>query len=194
MARTKNFDENQALESAMYLFWEKGYAETSIQELEKVMNLKRTSIYNTFGNKRNLFQRSLMFYLNTVLVHFVTVLEEGNTARQAVKNALNEVVELHFNPNNPGGCMVVLSLLESHQHDVKTNEILDGALMQLRDAVIRVLKRGNKKGEFERKIQYQSFANQVVALITGCIVLAKANFSRSELEKVNTASVRALFD
>jgi len=194
MARSRNFDENQALEAAMYLFWQKGYADTSIQELEKVMQLKRTSIYNAFGNKRSLFQQSLMFYLNTVLVRFITLLESGNTAKQAVKNALNEVIELHFNPDNPGGCMVVLSLLESHQHDEKTNDILNSALRQLRDSVVKTLKRGNKNGEFKNKLQYQSFANQVVALITGCIVLAKANFSRSELEKVNAAAICALFD
>jgi TetR/AcrR family transcriptional repressor of nem operon len=193
MSRTKNFDENQALEAAMYLFWSKGYANTSMQDVEKAMNLKRTSIYNAFGNKRSLFQQALMFYLDTVLSRFVTVLEQGPTAKKAVKNALNEVINLHYNPDNPGGCMVVLALLESDQHDEETNMLTDSALRQLRDAVIKTLKRGKKNGEFKNSIQYQSFANQVVAIITGTIVMAKANFSRSELEKVNAAAIQTLF-
>ena len=193
MSRTKSFDENKALEAAMYLFWRKGYANTSMQDIEKAMNLKRTSIYNAFGNKRSLFQQSLMFYLDTILVRFVSVLEQDGTAKQSIKNALNEVIELHYNHDNPGGCMVVLSLLESNQHDEKTNMMINSAIRQLRDAVIKSLKRGKKNGEFKNTIQYQSFANQVVALITGSIVLAKAKFSKSELEKVNAAAIQSLF-
>ena len=45
MARTKQFDERQALVSAMLVFWEKGYEGTSIQDLEHAMGLNRTSIY-----------------------------------------------------------------------------------------------------------------------------------------------------
>ncbi len=193
MPRNKTFDENKALESAMYLFWEKGYADTSIQNLEKAMKLKRTSIYNAFGNKRKLFQQALRFYLATVLVRFVTVLETATTPKQAVENVLKEVINLHFNPDNPGGCMIVLSLLENHQHDEETNAITETALRQLRDAVIRALKRGGKNTEFKHPVQYKSFANQVVALITGTIVMAKANFSKNELKKVNAAAVQSLF-
>lgn len=193
MSRVKTFDENEALKAAMYLFWSKGYAETSMQDIEKAMKLKRTSIYNAFGNKRSLFQQALMFYLDTVLTRFVAVLEQGSTAKQSIKNALNEVIELHYNPDNPGGCMVVLSLLESNQHDEETNMIINGAIRQLRDAVIKTLKRGNKNGEFKNKMHYQNFANQVVAMITGTIVMAKANFSKSELEKLNNAAIQTLF-
>lgn len=193
MARTKSFDENVALEAAMYQFWKKGYADTSIQDLENAMNLKRTSIYNAFSSKRKLFQQALMYYLETVLSHFVTVLQEGATAKQSIENALDEVIKLHYNPDNPGGCMVVLSLLENHQHDEETNNILNSALRQLRDAVIDSLKCGKKNGEFKKVIPYQSMANQIVALITGSIVLAKANFSENELKKINAASIQGLF-
>ncbi len=193
MTRTKSFNENQALEAAMYQFWKKGYADTSIQNLECAMNLKRTSIYNAFGNKRKLFQRALTYYLETVLVRFVTVLQEAVTARHAIENVLNEVIILHYNPNNPGGCMVVLSLLENQQHDDETNIILNNALRQLRDAVVSSLKRGKKNGEFKNTIQYQNIANQVVALITGVIVLAKASFSEKELKKLNATAVEGLF-
>ena len=57
MARTKAFDERRALIAAMLVFWEKGYEATSMQDLEQAMGLRRTSIYNAFGNKRSLFGR-----------------------------------------------------------------------------------------------------------------------------------------
>lgn len=194
MTRVKTFDETKALNAAMHLFWSKGYAETSIQDIEKAMNLKRTSIYNAFGNKRSLFQQALTLYLDTVLAKFITVLQQGPTAKSAIKNVLNEVINLHYDSNNPGGCMVVLALLESNQHDDKTNILTEHALRQLQNAVINTLKRGYNNGEFKNKIHYKSFGNQVLAMITGSIVMAKANFTKSELQRLNNTAINTLFD
>ncbi|NNF96075.1 MAG: TetR/AcrR family transcriptional regulator, partial [Halobacteria archaeon] len=105
MPRVKVFDEDKALQAAMLEFWRSGYEATSIQDLEQAMALKRTSIYNAFGNKRSLFQQALQRYLQNVLARFLAVLEEAQTIREAINGVLNEVINLHFNKSHPGGCM-----------------------------------------------------------------------------------------
>ena len=194
MSRTKTFDEDTALEAAMLLFWEKGYSETSIIDLEKGMNLKRTSIYNAFGNKRNLFQLTLERYLNVILKRFILAVEQGDTARQSINNILNEVIYLHFNPVHPGGCLVVLSVLENNQHDTKTNLMLDGAIRLLQKSILVRLKQAEKDNEFSRSIKLKEVANQVVAMITGMLVMAKAGFSEDELQKLIDSTVRTIFE
>lgn len=184
MSRTKDFNEDRALEAAMFLFWEKGYEATSMQALEKSMGLKRTSIYNAFGNKRSLFQQTLHRYLSTILSQFLSVLSEAPTARQAMQQVLDEVLHLHFNKDHPGGCLVILSLLENQQHDEKTNEMLDSALKQLNEAIIKRLEQGIEDAELNRDFACRAVGDQVTALITGIIVMAKANFQKSELEKI----------
>jgi len=62
MARTKEFDEDQALENAMLTFWEQGYEATSVQDLVDVTGVQRQSLYDTFGSKHEIFLRSLMRY------------------------------------------------------------------------------------------------------------------------------------
>jgi len=194
LSRTKTFDEDTALEAAMLLFWEKGYSETSIIDLEKGMNLKRTSIYNAFGNKRNLFQLTLERYLNVILKRFILAVEQGDTARQSINNILNEVIYLHFNPVHPGGCLVVLSVLENNQHDTKTNLMLDGAIRLLQKSILVRLKQAEKDNEFSRSIKLKEVANQVVAMITGMLVMAKAGFSEDELQKLIDSTVRTIFE
>lgn len=184
MTRAKEFDEDKALEAAMFLFWEKGYEATSMQALEKSMGLKRSSIYNAFGHKRSLFQQALQRYLRIVLSRFLTVLNEATTAKQAMVQVLNEVLHLHFNKDHPGGCLVVLSLLENQQHDEKTNELLNSALKQLNEAIILRLKQGIENGDLKNNFNSRAIGDQVTALITGMIVMAKANFQRNELEKI----------
>lgn len=184
MSRAKDFDEDKVLEAAMFLFWEKGYEATSMQALEKNMGLKRTSIYNAFGNKRSLFQQVLQRYLSVILSRFLTVLNEASTAKQAMVQVLNEVLHLHFNKDHPGGCLVVLSLMENQQHDENTNELLNSALKQLNEAIFMRLEQGIEDGDLKNNINSRAISDQVTALITGMIVMAKANFQKNELENI----------
>ena len=66
MARKREFDENEALKKAMEIFWLHGYEKTSIEELVKCMGVHRKSIYDTFGNKYELFIKSLEYYSTTI--------------------------------------------------------------------------------------------------------------------------------
>src|SRR5438270_10929061 len=59
MARAKEFDYDEALESATRVFWEKGYEATSIQDLVAATGVNRASLYETFGDKRELFRKAL---------------------------------------------------------------------------------------------------------------------------------------
>ena len=181
MPRRIDFNEDGALEAAMLLFWEKGYEATSMQALEQAMELNRTSIYNTFGNKRSLFQQALQRYLAVVLHKFITVLEESVSAKEAMKGVLYEVIHLHFCKANPGGCMVVLSLLESNQHDKNTNAMLDSALKQLNEAIIKRLQQGVEDGDLPGNFDCRIVGSEITALITGMIVMAKANFQKDPM-------------
>ncbi len=192
MARTKNFDENKVLESAMLLFWKKGYSATSMKELEYVMGLKPTSIYNAFGSKRDLFKKALNTYLQTVLARFIESLVSAKSAKDALKGVLDEVIHLHFSKSHPGGCMVVLSLLESEQHDAKTKKILDSALFRLRDTIAHRLEQAQKAEEIRPDTDCQIVANHVIALITGMISMAKAGFCKRDLKILIDSSLTTL--
>ena len=67
MARTKNFDDNDVIEKATYLFWKNGYGNTSMSALEKTMGINKFSIYASFGNKQGVFLRSLACYKQKLL-------------------------------------------------------------------------------------------------------------------------------
>jgi len=192
MARTKSFNESEALKSAMLLFWRKGFAATSLKDLEHVMALNPTSIYNTFGNKRQLFQKALDCYLHNTLSRLFESLLRSKTAKEALHDLLKEVIRLHFDKGHPGGCMVVLSVLENDQHDAKTKKILNSALRQLRRAITLRVEQGQKNGELKPDIDGRIIGNHVTALIAGIIAMAKAGFSRRELEALIHSSPEVL--
>jgi TetR/AcrR family transcriptional repressor of nem operon len=59
MARPKSFDREEVLESAMAVFWRKGYAATSIRDLVEATGLNPGSLYDTFDDKHSLFLESV---------------------------------------------------------------------------------------------------------------------------------------
>jgi TetR/AcrR family transcriptional regulator, transcriptional repressor for nem operon len=70
MARPKEFDRDIAVERAMSVFWSKGYAATSTDDLLQAMKIGRQSMYDTFGDKRRLYVEALERYqLESVAGH-----------------------------------------------------------------------------------------------------------------------------
>ncbi|WP_283116788.1 TetR/AcrR family transcriptional regulator, partial [Corynebacterium stationis] len=67
MSRTAAFDKQAAIKAARDVFWRDGYAETALPALEKATGLNRSSIYNTFGSKRGLFDAAVDNYLEEVV-------------------------------------------------------------------------------------------------------------------------------
>ena len=63
MGRPREFNENEALESAMQVFWAKGYDGASLGELTSAMGLSKSSLYDTFGSKHELFIAAVERYI-----------------------------------------------------------------------------------------------------------------------------------
>jgi len=183
MARTKQFDERQALVSAMLVFWEKGYEGTSIQDLEHATGLNRTSIYNAFGNKRAIFDRVMSCYKEQVMSALFTELDGAPTIKEGVRRMLNGALDIHFDRDNPGGCLVVLSILESGQHDEQSQASTQQTLQDLKSALQARLSKAKKSGELSKDLDAGGTATTIATTMAGMMVLGKANFSKAALKK-----------
>ena len=183
MARSRQFDERQALIAAMLVFWEKGYEGTSIHDLEQAMGLNRTSIYNAFGNKRAIFNRVMLCYKESVMSSLFAAMDEAPDIREGVRRLLNGALEIHFDEDNPGGCLVVLSVLESGQHDAESRTAMQQTLHDLKSALQVRLSKARKAGELPRDLDVGSTATTISTTMTGMMVMGKANFTRASLKK-----------
>ena len=64
MARPRNFSREGVLEKALPVFWKHGFADASLQELEKATGVNKSGLYSEFSGKEDLFLESLRFYLD----------------------------------------------------------------------------------------------------------------------------------
>ena len=77
MPRPKEFNPDDAIEKAMQVFWHKGYEATSMEDLLSAMDLNRGSLYNTFGDKRQLFLKVIDRLLPRVRRREILVAQSG---------------------------------------------------------------------------------------------------------------------
>src|ERR1700678_272684 len=63
MARPRQFSRDGVLEKALPVFWKHGFADASLQELEKATGVNKSGLYSEFSGKEELFLESLRFYL-----------------------------------------------------------------------------------------------------------------------------------
>jgi TetR/AcrR family transcriptional repressor of nem operon len=75
MARDKEFIPEEKIAKALDVFWEKGYNATSMQDLVDAMQINRSSLYNSFGDKHNLFLECLRTYGYLAAQDFESVLK-----------------------------------------------------------------------------------------------------------------------
>lgn len=105
------FDTDQAIESAMQVFWKQGYSGASMQNITKATGLKPGSIYLAFGNKDGLYHASLTRYAKQSLDSINTLIDSAENVGLGICTLLEHLIEETGNENFHS-CFLVRSRLE----------------------------------------------------------------------------------
>jgi TetR/AcrR family transcriptional regulator, copper-responsive repressor len=112
VAGKKQFDVDEALERAMTVFWQRGHATTSIDDLTAAMGLNRSSLYATFGDKDALYARCLERYAARYGERFDAALAGAGARPMAALEAFFEVtLQRIADPDLPDGCLMAQSTM-----------------------------------------------------------------------------------
>jgi TetR/AcrR family transcriptional regulator, copper-responsive repressor len=65
MGRPRSFSREEVLEKAMPVFWKHGFADTSLQDLERATGVNKSGLYAEFRDKEDLFVECLRHYLES---------------------------------------------------------------------------------------------------------------------------------
>jgi AcrR family transcriptional regulator len=104
--RPRSYDPDVALDSAAQLFWAKGFADTSLDDLSAAMGMGRPSIYNAFGDKDALFLRALERYRDTVGSSPLRAMDGKDSIRDALDAFFRQIVEYTTADRSHLGCLL----------------------------------------------------------------------------------------
>jgi TetR/AcrR family transcriptional regulator, transcriptional repressor for nem operon len=183
MARPKEFDLERALHRAMSAFSQKGFAATSTEELMRVMELGRQSMYDTFGAKRTLFLKALEVYVSESVRAINVELQAPGSPLAAIRNAL-----VHFSErkdlSSTDGCMGINAICEFGMRDENVTRITRRAANAQRHTLMDTLRRAQIEGELDTRTDIESLADFFEATLAGIRIAAKAGKTRPALRRI----------
>lgn len=144
--RPREFDETEVLERAMQHFWSRGYEGAALADLLDAMGISRQSLYNTFGNKRQLFVRAIEHYRAVHLSEALALLRAEGSPLENVKSTVRFFERL-ASDYRCRGCLVANALVEVAPHDEEIARLLEETLDLLEAEVKNALVRARSIGE-----------------------------------------------
>lgn len=187
MARPREFDEIEAMDSAVAVFRNKGYEASSLMDLLAAMKLSKSSLYNSFGTKHELFLSAIDHYVhkNEKVLH--SLLEEKETARDKLE-AIFLAILAEPTEDDGRGCFLHNSAIEVLPEDEMALEKIQAGLSRFQTMYLDIIREGQSKGEISDRHSAESLSDLLLCMILGFRSLARAHKDETRLKKlVNTA-------
>ncbi|WP_367718685.1 TetR/AcrR family transcriptional regulator [Nitratireductor sp. GISD-1A_MAKvit] len=189
--RPRAFDRNEALHRAMRVFWSCGYEGASMNELAEAMGINKPSLYAAFGCKETLFREAIGLYEREEGAPVSEALENGRTARVSIEAALRVNARSYANPENPRGCMVVISALAGAPENSPVCRFLAENRRGNEDGFRRRVERGIVDGDVPETANPGRIAAFYATVMHGLSIRARDGASAEELERVVDSAIAA---
>ncbi|MFF3286124.1 TetR/AcrR family transcriptional regulator [Streptomyces sp. NPDC003023] len=190
MARTKEFDPDAALQSALELFWRRGYEATSMADLVEHLGIGRASIYATFGNKHELYLKALDRYSETRDPMLLDKLSQPGPALPAVRAVVRRFAMEAASPDSRlNGCFVTNTAAELAPHDPDAARRVDASWGHIETLLHSALVRARAQGELPEERDPRALARLLLVLLQGVRIVGKAS---DDPARVRDAAEQAL--
>ena len=142
MGRHKQFDDAVVVRAARDVFWQRGYASTSLADLEAATGLSRSSMYATYGSKRGLFDRALRNYLEELIWPMLAPMEATGAGREEIVGYfLAQAANLRRSRRSvlTQGCLIANTSTELNVLDADAVEVVLEYRNRVRAAIFHAL-------------------------------------------------------
>lgn len=177
------FNQDEALERALQVFWSRGYEGTSMAELVDALGINKPSIYATFGNKEALFRKALAKYLAGPVAYVAKAMSEP-TAYQVAEKFLTSSAEFLTNLDNPRGCMVVQAALTCGQSSTMIQQELIDHRKNYENLLSQRFEMAKTQGDLSSQVDAVALAKYIATIHQGLSVQATSGASKDELMAV----------
>lgn len=190
MARSKEFEEKKVLDKAMRLFWEQGYEKTSMTELVEHMGIHRRSLYDTFGDKHNLFLKAMDRFEDKISAALAGGVKRSKTASEALQFIFGFMID--GDEDSPAGCLMVNSAVELAARDVEVDNKSTKAFTTAEQLLREIIIWGQRDGEFTSTYNAEELAEYLHNVWIGLRVMARTSASKEKLHRITHISMKLL--
>ena len=188
MPRPIEFDRREVLDAATDLLWRRGYEASTVSDLEAATGLSKSSLYNSFGSKREVLTETLAHYAASQAATLRTLL-----AQKGLRAGLCVLLESIVSGNNEGrGCLLVNCAAELAARDKRAAGEIRRGFAQIGDVLHRAIVHAQREGKVPSDSDAEVLTQSLLALIAGLRIQAKAGTDRRTLQAVAHHALDAL--
>ncbi|MGJ4945298.1 TetR/AcrR family transcriptional regulator [Bradyrhizobium sp. HKCCYLS1011] len=187
--RQPTFDRDEALETALDLFWRHGYDGVSIADLTKAIGIAAASLYHAFGSKADLYREVLHHYRSVRIG--AKEIADAPSSYDAVRQMLDRGITAVTMPGKPLGCMVSSGMLMTSEENADLAAELKAIRTVSRKALERRIAHDVKEGVLPATTDAAALARFYMTVLQGLSVQALDGASAAELRLVAASALRA---
>jgi AcrR family transcriptional regulator len=188
--RPRGFDRDAALEAAMLLFWRKGFAAASMNDLCDTMGIRSPSLYAAFGSKEALYLEAIEHYVQTIGPPVWGNLD-GVSARASIESLLLAGTEtLPESRVAPAGCMAMLSAV-GDEWPATIVDVVRKVRLEVLERLRSRLETAVADGELPASTDTDGLSRFYLGVFQGMAVQAQDGATSAELKGVAAAAMAA---
>lgn len=197
IGRPVEFDRAVALGQAKRLFWRKGYANTSLADLLATMKLSKSSFYQAFQSKHDIFEKSIELYLKERTKMMRAELKSSPSGYAFIAKMLYSVAESSNVENSTIkefriGCLVMNTACEFGQSDYAVAQAVRNSMEAFKQVFQDAVIVAQQQGDIPSDKDPDSLAGFLVSSMSGLNTASKAGADDASLKSIASVALSAL--
>ncbi|MET1057352.1 MAG: TetR family transcriptional regulator [Pedobacter sp.] len=165
MARNVEFDEEKAIQKAMEVFWKKGYSGTSMRDLTDAMQINASSLYNTIGDKHQLFVRCITNYVHGRIQEALSHSSKIKSPLKAVIGLINDSVNTILYSDNH--CLAIKTTFELASTDPDIKVLLKEDSDFTHGFLLKLIQQAIEQKEISTDTDAETLTSFILSAFTG---------------------------
>ncbi len=167
MSKSSNYDRREAVQRAAWLFWKKGFKQTSARDLQAELDMRPGSLYAAFQSKEGLFKEALLAYGDNMNDHFQRCLAARDSILDGMELFVYEMLISHRDQQANNACLLSKTLVELPEGDSELKDFCLQLQNQLEAHLTDCFATAQQRGELPAEPTPLSFARLYQVLLNG---------------------------
>ena len=193
MGRPIEFDKDEVLEKAMHVFWQKSFESASLQDLIEAMDLSKSSFYQSFTSKQDLYLKCLDNYQNKQIANLIENLAKAKSSKEFIEGMFAEVIATANIESGKFGCFLLNATNEFPFGDVNLSPFINKSFQKMEVVWQIAIKQAQEEGDIPAEKDASALASYLLSSMTGLRTMIKAGTSPQSLRKIVETILPAFF-
>lgn len=190
--RHRSFDMEEALDSALEVFWANGYNATSVDDLCQSMAIGRSSLYQAFGSKPNLLEIAIERYAQNSVTRLSGSFSRPGTFKENVRAVLEQYAALAVSGELRRGCFLGELIAEFPANSCRESRLLKKKVQLLKSVIEEAARGAVASGEISSDIDPEDFSHYLFATIQGLRLTGKISPDEKTLQAIIDSAMNRL--